>query len=230
MHVINFIAQHFNNIELEYKLEKVNTICAFTGEKISEGYRLKDIISSSFTDYEYIKFQSEHVSRGVGLVLSSRLINGKSGLRNYSYFVTQDEIRILKSNEVEEYLLKEKPTPFVFCITFNGKKHTSFKAIINYSSNNFTIQTDIAPVLVKKKDLDIIYPILKNRYTIIDKNDKKQKTFFTKDEILYGCNNYSKIEKYGINIYYNEENVLKYYRNTMLIKLLTFILQKQIKE
>jgi len=70
MHVINFIAQHFNNIELEYKLKKVNTICAFTGEVV-KGVDMLGFIGNFYTNAIIPSYLGlgKLVSRGFGSIL-----------------------------------------------------------------------------------------------------------------------------------------------------------------
>ncbi|HOM05463.1 MAG TPA: hypothetical protein PLU67_08230 [Candidatus Kapabacteria bacterium] len=229
MNPIKFIAKHFDKSVLPEPIQ-INSICAFTGEKITEGYEINKIISSSFTDYEYLKYKSDYVSVDIALLLSNRLINGNSGLRNYSFYCTEKELKILKREEIEDILINPKETPFIFCISFNNKKHISFKSKINYNNDNFIIQTDLAPVKINMKELNEVYPILKNRYSVLpEKKESTQlPTYFSKEEIEFGCTNYKKIESYGAEKYFKEENILNKYRKSYFLKLLIFILRKNI--
>lgn len=227
MNTIELIAKHLDKKVLG-EPEEVDTICAFTGQKINEGFKLKDALSSSFTDYEYIKYKSEYVSVELALLLSGKIINGKAGLRNYSFLATENELKIFKTEEVWRALFEEKETPFMLCVTFNGKKHTSFKAKLNYNNTDFVIQTDLAPVRIYMPDVNEVFPIIQNRYSVIpEKKETSMKpTFFTKEEIEFGCSNFKKIEQYGAEKFFSEEKILNKYRGSMFLKLLTFVVRK----
>ena len=156
MHVVDFIAKHLQDRPLpKLKVEEVNTICAFTGEPITEGVKLQNAIKGSFNDYEYLRYDSDYV--GLNFIRCTKnIINEKSSLRNYGYFVTDSKLGlIVAENNVGsfkgadysranlwDFIIKEKETPFVLCVTFNGKKHTSFKARINESNKQFIVTTD----------------------------------------------------------------------------------------
>ena len=58
-------------------------------------------------------------------------------------------------------------------------------------------------------------------------NTKYQPTYFTKNEILYGCKDIIKIEKYGANKYLSENETINRYRHSNLLKLMIFVLNKR---
>ena len=237
-HAITLIGKHLrkympSNVELKKKL---STVCAFSGIPISEGVPLKKIIGGQFTDREYIKFDSQYVSLDAYLCFSEILPSGsanenrKNSLRVYNYYVDENELLLLKREELLTHLLKEKKTPFVFCITYNNKKHTSFKAKINYNNDDFIVRTDLSYVSIQKKNLLAVLPILEKWYSVPPGKEKTsmQPTFFSKQEILTGQLNYYKVQEYGEALAFEENEFLSFYRGSLWFELLVHCLNKKI--
>ena len=134
MNSIDLIGKHLNRDNLQTKVyTNIDEICAFTGVRIDEGVKLKDIIGSTFTDNSYIKYQSEYISINTALCLqsviegqkkSSRLkVEGDkniiySGLRNYHFYCSEKELKLLKREHLESYVLQqiELDLPFILAI------------------------------------------------------------------------------------------------------------------
>lgn len=248
MNVINFIGTHLrgykNNLTIKIH-NNLNTICAFSGQKITEGILLKDAIGDNFTDFEYLKFNSEYSCLDFLLCTMSVIPQSEenkrkneekgihkkvlNSLRNYSFICTENNLTFLKREDVLDTILNIPSIPFVLCVSYSFKKHISFKSQIQYSAKNFTVYTDKGKVNINIEDIKLLLPIIQNWYSILpDKiNTSTQPTFFSKEDILNGTNNLKKIEVYGIEKYYNENSIIQKYRNTMFLDLLVHILNKK---
>lgn len=255
MNNIDLIGKHLNRNNLQTKLySNIDEICAFTGISIDEGIKLKDVIGSSFTDHSYIKHSSEFISVNTALCLQSvikqerEVLEGQkkssrlklegdkniiySGLRNYHFYCTENELKLLKREHLEDYILQhvQLEPPFILAINYSQKKHISFKSKINYSKGkSFVVSTDRGNVNINISKLQEVYPIMKNWYEIVKGKEttSQQPTYFTKDDILNGCDNLKRITDYGINRYSYENEIISKFRNTGLLELLVFILNKK---
>lgn len=239
MNTINFLGNHLlKYLPADISLHRgISTICAFTGEYIDEGFLLKDILSANFTEYEYIKYNSDYISINAFLCLaeiipSANNINRKNSLRVYNYYVDDKELLLLKREELLDYIIKFKQTPFVFCITYNNKKHTSFKAKLNYDNEEFVVRTDLSNVHIKKKEVLEVLPIMQNWYTILQgkEDTAAQPTFFSKQEILSGKLNFNKVLEYGEEKAFEENEILAQYRGAQWFELITHCLNKKKEE
>jgi len=247
MHSISMLGKH---LQYKYQLpkgnqkgkevdlfpihENIDEICCFTGEKITRGILKSDVIKDVFTDHQYIKHESNYISLDAVFCMQRVIPNktdGLTSLRNYHFICTEKELNLLKREQLEETLFNLKNEPFVFVITFGFKKHTTFKSKINQSNQNFIITTDKADIKVSMNDVNKIYPVMKKWYTVVKgkENTSAQPTYFSKDDILHGCSNYKKIEDYGDH-YFNENEIIKPFRNSLFLELLAYILNKSISE
>ena len=123
--------------------------------------------------------------------------------------------------------------PFVFGVTYSYKKHISFKASINQpGARPVLIQTENGRVSFLPEKTKTLLQILQNWYTIC-RDTAQEPTYFTKADIMMGCANYKKIEIYGIDDYLRENAVVAPHRQTALLELLVYALNKgelKIKE
>jgi len=227
--MIQLISKHLDKSLLTCKIYEVNTICAFSGKKITKGIKFSEIIGERFTELEIFRFKSDYLSIDFAL-LTQPVIKGEkqlNSLRNYSFFATSKELKILNRSEILELLFNIPEIPFQIAITYSNKKHIAYKTPINYNKKYFKVCTDIGIVEFDVKKAKQIIPILQNWYTI-SKETSLQPTYFTKDEILgLSTPNNSKIVEYGIEKYFAENDILKPYRNTLFLKLLVHILNKK---
>lgn len=256
MQVTQFIGkqlrkEYLNNLPVKIH-QNIDTICSFTGKKITEGVLKKDLIKDVFTDHEYIKYKSDYCSvetalclqriipqseKNKALKLEKKKAQGKdisnikdefTSLRNYHFLCTEDDLTLLKRENIKDILFNLPNKPFILAVTFGFKKHTTFKSIINYSNKDFIITTDKGKIKANIDKIKDIYQILQNWYTIIKGKEKtsQQQTYFSKDDILYGCNNYKKIEDYGEK-YFIENQIISNYRNSLFLEFLAYILNKR---
>ena len=228
------IAQHLDSSLLIGKTEPTpkGTICSFTGKEINIGVKNKLLIKKTFTDHTYLRYKSEYSSVYAALCISPVIQGQKSlnALRNYSFICTKKEIRLLSREDILPLIENPPNEPFLFCVTYSHKKHLSCKSVINIDNSKYVIVTDLGNVHIDMNAVNNILPIIKKWYSVLpDKKDTNLKpTFFTKKEILQGCNLNKKIKAYGISKFFKEDDILKKYRNTSLLKLLVHCLNKTL--
>lgn len=225
---MEIISKHLDKTQID-NVQDVDTVCAFTGQKITKGIHKKHAIKKTFTDIAYLKYPSDYVGMDVAATMSNiiKTENGQSSLRNYSFIANSERLVLLRNSDVMKYILKPLEPPFQFCISFNNKKHLAFKSKVNYNGRKYIITTDFGDCEIDIDKVNEVLPSIQDRYSVIPaKSDTKAKpTWFTKDEILNGCRNYKKIEQYGER-YFEQEKIIQKYRGTMLLKILINSLTK----
>jgi len=166
---MDLIAKHLFANRLTCTTHKdIDTICAFSGKQINVGVKFKDIIGDTFTDLEIFKYKSDYLSIDFAL-LTQPVIQGEkqlNSLRNYSFFATEKELKLLSRNEMLELLLHIPDTPFQIGVTYSNKKHIAYKAPINYNKQRFIVATDAGNVVFDVEKANLILPIMNRWYTI----------------------------------------------------------------
>lgn len=222
------ISKHLDLSKLE-NIEDVNTICLFTGLPIAKGIHKNQVIKNTFTDLEFLKYKSDYVSVEVASTMTN-IIKSKTrpaSLRNYSFVANEDHLILLKRNELLKTLLSPPKPPFFFCLSFNNKKHLAFKSRVNFNTENYHLTTDLGDCFVEKYKVKKILPVIQKWYTVVPEKatTKAEPTYFTKEEILQGSKNYTRIDNYPGN-YFQENSQIEKYRGTMLLKVLVHCLIK----
>lgn len=225
MHPINFIAKHIN-FDMSSRTEKCDTICAITGIPIKRGSTLKKYTSGNFTGYDTIRYESKYISEDVlKCTTETILYKGKfSALRYFNYIVTIDKLDIVDRYTIYN-TIKNPPqnTPFIITLSYNQKKQTATNSIINTNTQKFKVTTDTDGLVeIDLEKLNSLFPILEEWYSGELHKSGNVKTFFTKTEILSGIINPKKIEAYGITKFLEENSIIDKYRNTKVLKLLTY--------
>lgn len=208
--------------------------CAITLRNVTQACRIKDVLSAVFSEWEYVRRKSGYVSIQTALAIREILPSENkeesfNSLRSYSYFATEKEFKIIKREDLLGTLLNLPNEPFIFAVTFNNKKHTSYKLSICTNNQSFTIATDITPVVaINMADVHSILPIMQKWYTILAGKEQSEQapTWFTKEDILGGCKDLKRINAYGLERYMQEDQLLQPYRNTHFFEVLTRMLNK----
>lgn len=165
----------------------------------------------------------------IGDVIPGKTRN--NALRNYSFFASDSELRLLSREEILPLLLAIPEDPFRIAVTFNNKKHTSYKTVENVNPARFIITTDVlGQVVFDRKVVDAFLPIVQRWYSIIPEKATvaARPTYFTKAEIEHGDAHYYKQCAYGLERFEEENEFLTPYRNTMIFKLIVHLLNKSI--
>lgn len=227
---IKLIASGINKDVLKIKVHDIDCICSFTGEQINKAVSNKDLIKKTFTDHSFKRYSSDYSSLDAAVCIAP-VIQGKKGLnslRSYSYLAVQGRLTILSREDVLDLILNLPKDEFVLAVTYSNKKHTTYKSVVNTSSDVFTVTTDIGNVVFNLVDVKKLLPIIQSWYCIVDGKESTaaMPTYFTKKDILNGCGNHNKIKLYGLEKYFRENSVIKKYRDTEFLKLLVHILNK----
>lgn len=229
MYLSDFISRH---LKADLPISDCDCVCKMCGKAIKQGIGQKDIIKkATFTDYQYLRHNSAYLcvecSKLIGVI---EVNEKKTWLRNFSFICDKDKLTILKREKIWEHLFDPPESPFVFCVTYSNKKHIAFKSEIQYSRESYKIFTDKGAALIEPEKLREIAAIIQSWHMILPGKEetKQQSTWFTKTEILTGGRNYKNIRLYGLDRYLRENAALDIYRNTALLKLLVFAVNKRI--
>ena len=197
--------------------------CALCGITNVPGFKKREVISSSFMDYDLLG-AGEYICQYCAACLGKGQPRSE-WMRLTSFIASESQLLRLKREEIWQYIFKPPLPPFVFGVTYSHKKHISFKAPINLSCESYQIQTDEGSVKICPERIRALTEIIQKWYSIC-RDTKTEPTWFTKSDILYGCSNYKRIEEYGIMPYLEENQEIEPYRHTALLKLLVHILNK----
>jgi hypothetical protein len=235
LHNIEFIANNLYKYKdnLNIKVETgLDTVCAFTGKPITEGIPKSKLIKKTFTDHSYLKYNSKYCSIPSALCISN-IIPNKNGiltsLRNYSYIVTEKDLKFLDRPGVLNYILNPYDGKFILNFTYSNKKHTAYKSALNTNKEIIKVTTDKGNVLISVGEFKEVYKVAQDWYTVKPGKEKTEQTFFTKSEINIGVTNYKKIESYGFKKFYKENELLSKYRGSDMLTLLTTLISKETK-
>lgn len=240
---ITTISQHLQLPEKwQKKLKPCQTICAFTGAPITKGVPLKDLISSNFTDHQYLKYNSDFAGESavkcmVPVFKKSKEVekNGETitkefwnSLRTYSFYANNEELQLLNKEQLLPILLSPPTPPFVLCISYINKKHLSYKAVLNESTDSFIVRTDNEEVKIDPAQLKELSDIMKRWYSVIPEKAglANPPTWFTKSDIWTGKPRHNNIMAYGLEKFFAENEILDNYRQTSLFRLVHFSLTK----
>lgn len=232
MHPLDIIGQHLNRQNLKLPIVPLTReICVFSGKPITEGVPTKKLIKKTFTDQSYLRFTSDYASVDAALCIEA-VISGNKGLnslRNYSFLATNEELRLLKREEIWDILMNPPKGEFVIGVTYSHKKHIAYKAMSNRRRNAFYVTTDEGNVIIYPSGHKEVIDIIQRWYTCLPEkiSTKQQPTFFTKKDILNGTDNYNRIERYGFDKFLQEDKILARSRRGPALKLLVHCLNKQ---
>ncbi len=114
----------------KYKPYSVECECPICHKPITTGYKIKDIVSANYTDWEYV---GDYVCGDCADLFS---------LYFYSYVKDPDGIRLLNVRELRDALITPQKPPFLFIITTSKKKHLFYRARWNYSPARYCVNLE----------------------------------------------------------------------------------------
>ena len=207
----------YNNAGLtnENNLEDKPSICGLCNTYSEKTISSKKIFSGNFTNYEYFKNDRlcEHC---VNLIKNSK----SEDMRRSSFITTEQGNDYFKNSDLYKKLFQEKQIPFTFCVTYSFKKLNSFRAVLNYSNEEYYIRQEDNLILFKVNECKVVFKLMLNLYF----------NNFTKSEILKGEYNKVSIQKFGIQNFLNIENELKKSRGKDYFELLTVALPAELRK
>lgn len=115
----------------EFPAEKVDFICPICHREKCEGVPTKKIISSNFTDFQYIdKYICSECTELFSIYF-------------YNYIVDPDGIRLLNVRQLRDELCRKQTPPFRFIITTTQKKHLFYRSVLNHSADRFAVNLEM---------------------------------------------------------------------------------------
>lgn len=183
-------------IEQKKYKDDIKKTCCICGIKKAFKYEIrKKILSTSFTDYNYMKYRiSNYICGYCEKLLSNKYLDSptgkKCGLRLYSYIIQNNNFSIIDMKNKIKYLFDVKyQNNFLLCFSKSGKKHIFYKAKLSYDNNTFFVCTEDYNIIFDRKKYKKIFEI---------SNELFQKGI-TKNELLACVIDPKKIYTYKID-------------------------------
>lgn len=233
-HPVSLIARHIDPAPSADVIQDApsGAICAFTGQPIARGARLKDVVSDNFTDWEALRYESDWVCEDFVKVVkpcipgSSRL----NSLRSYSFIATETELRILRGDEPLDVVLNPPPAPFVLVCTYGGKKHVAYRArLTTHPQNQINIMTDEGYLGMSPVEAAMVYAPAQEMYSVLP-GSKTDETYFTKQEIHTGKIDdavaYKKMQRFGVDRYQHLHRQLSLLHGGAMLQFITHFMKK----
>lgn len=133
-----------------YPVNKKNFICRICGKNNKEGVDIYKIVSSNFTDWQYV---GEYACELCAAMFS---------LYFYSYIQDKNEIRLLNIREMAEEIQKPQRAPFKIVISISQKKHLFYKAVTNQNSDNFIVNLEEEQIYCNRYKLRDLFIFVEN--------------------------------------------------------------------
>jgi len=182
------------------------------GNTNGKGTPKKKTIKPTFTDHSLARApMSQSICEACTWALSER------SLRNYSIFATSKGLYHPSRPEIQKICLSPPEPPFLLTIAISGQKWLHFKTKINYNNICFAAAFEETPTTIIPMQFATI-----TKYTELLYNGG-----FTKDEILSGIYNNSRIMAYGISKFEEHETILRRFRGSRQFELAVFLAQKR---
>lgn len=211
------------------------------GDTENQGWRLKDVVTSAFTDGSLAKSPTSGTICYSCTALMKKeaweLACEKHG--HSPYFPVKDGKKPCLSNwmfsshvfskdgwlrpersEIADVLLNPPKPPFVITLAEVGKKHVIFKSQVSHSIDDYFVNIDEQTIQVNRQIFTNLLDIVERAYV-----------HFSKDSILTGEYNQKAIMQAGLGVWREFESQLKVYRskNKDLLKLACFVARKESK-
>lgn len=204
-----------NDKELDYEFydgdEKGE--CLICGIKTEKGFKRKDVIKQTFTNWQDCKNkESDVVCENCSFPLYYKTF------RYYSIYADKNKCFHPILKEFKETILNAEP-PFIFCIAVSGQKHIFLKSKVATSTSKMCVNLEETPIYFSKNEF--IY--LMEKVEFLYNHECK----FTKEEIKTFNFAQHKIINYGIDNFMNLMYELEKYRNSKLLELCVHIAQKK---
>lgn len=162
-----------NDIVADVKVKQYEPIaatfnCPVCGKAQEAGIPVKKIVSSNFTDWNYL---GEYVCSQCADLFS---------LYFYSYITDPDGIRLINVREIKEELIKEQKVPFRFIITTSKKKHLFYKSEVNYSNKRFCVNLEEERIYTTHRRMKDLFLFVESLLTL-----KATKDMLKRGELPY---------------------------------------------
>lgn len=209
------------------------------GETEGQGWRVKDVISSAFTDGNLAKEPtSSTICYSCTALMKKEAWELACEKHGYSpYFPVKDDKKPCVANwmfsshvfskdgwvrpersAIAGFLLNPPKPPFVITLADVGKKHVIFKAQVSHSVDDFFVNIDEQTIKVNRQTFSNLLELVEGAYC-----------HFSKDSILTGDYNQHAVMTAGLKVWRGFEDKLRVFRETDkdLLKLACFVARKR---
>ena len=179
-------------------------ICCLCGSVLGEWER-KRFIKEGFTNQDQLRASdSQAVCSACAVCLD------EPKMRTSSWIAVPCGLRWLKRDDFWSLLFSRIPTPFVLYFTTSFKKHGSFKALINYSSDEFYVQFEETGITFRPEQWREPARTIQALYSVAPTEQwkKQPRTWFTKEEIRTGNYRQHRIREYGLDRWHEMETII----------------------
>lgn len=145
--VKNVKIKTFNPVAVEF-------MCPVCKRECHSGARVKDIVSSNFTDWALV---GDYVCPECSELFS---------LYFYNYIVDPDGIRLLNVRELRDRLIKRQKPPFLFVITTTQKKHLFYRSAWNYGSDRFAVNLETETIYTTPERMEMLFDFVECLQTL----------------------------------------------------------------
>ena len=198
--------------------------CALCSGSGVPGLPLADVLTDTFADIDWLQ-GGDYFCRWCLLCLGQGQPRD-SWIKNVSCIATERELRRLTREQLWSVLLAPPAEPFVLNVSFDHKKHMSFKSRVNLGGSPYWVRSDRDLCRIDLATMADAVAVMQAWYTVC-KAISTEPTWFCKDEILRGSQNLTKIAAYGTAKYRLENAVLEPLRGTHALEVLVYALNKK---
>lgn len=138
----------------QFPQQDIEFDCPICKRHTMTGIRIKDIVSSNFTDWAYI---GDYVCHDCADLFS---------LYFYNYIVDLDGIRLLNIRELRAQLVTPQKPPFMFVITTSQKKHLFYRSIWNYDNSRFAVNLETETIYTTSDRMRVLFDFVEYLQTL----------------------------------------------------------------
>lgn len=138
----------------EFPVVDAHFVCKVCNMECTSGVATKQIVSSNFTDWQYI---GDHVCEDCAKLFS---------LYFYSYEVGPDGIELFNAREASGKILGEHKPPFRLIITKSRKKHLFYKSVVNHDPDTFSINLEEETIQTTRQRMRDLFDFVECLITI----------------------------------------------------------------
>lgn len=205
-------------------LEPATGPCALCGDAEMPGMPLARIVTDTFADIDWLQGGDRFCRHCLACLGQGQ--PRSAWIKNWSSVATPSALRVLQREDLWGVLTEPPDEPFVLCVSFDHKKHMSFKARVNAPGRAYWVRTDKDLARIDLAALEPAIAVLVAWYSVC-RDVATEPTWFTKEDCLRGCGDSRRIAAYGVDRYRAEDRVLAAWRGDHALDVLVYALNKR---
>lgn len=138
----------------EFPIENTNFACPICNKIQHKGCKIKNIVSSKFTDWAYV---GDYICPECSKLFS---------LYPYSYIVDSNEVRLLNVRQLRDELCRKQKTPFRFVISTTQKKHLFYRSAVNYNNDKIAVNLETETIYTSPERMIFLFGFIENLITL----------------------------------------------------------------